>query len=92
MGSRSGGLRTGQSAGAIQFREADLSTNAPASRSRLHFSAPPNNGQIVTVKSGADLRQIMTPQVLLDLVDDAGGGYWMKFYEPAQGSVEWIDL
>jgi YD repeat-containing protein len=84
-----GGLRTGQSAGRIIFKEYDL-TNSPASRDRLYFTAPANYGQITTVmdgSSGLTLRQLSVPQSVIDLVDDSGGGYWLKFYTPAQ--VTW---
>lgn len=83
-----GGVRTGSTAGRICFKEYDLTTS-PASRERLFYSAPNNYGQITVVKDGASgqtLRQVSVPQTVVDLVDDAGGGYWLKFYTQAQAT------
>jgi hypothetical protein len=84
-----GNLRTGRSAGKILFRERDLS-NSPVSRERLYYAAPPANiGQISVVKDGASaqtLRQVCTPVGFVDIVDDAGGGYWFKFYTWGQAT------
>jgi len=79
-----GCLRSGQSAGRILFKEKDL-TNSPAARDRLYYVAPANNNQITVVMNNA-LSQISSPQTVVDLVDDPGGGYWFKFYTPAQAT------
>ena len=86
-----GGLRTGRGAGLISFKEYDL-TNNPANRQRLFYAAPSNYVQITSVYDGASgqtLRQVKTPQVLVDIVDltgDPNAGYTLKFYDPAQGT------
>ncbi|MBI3884659.1 MAG: RHS repeat-associated core domain-containing protein [Opitutae bacterium] len=81
-----GMLRNGRSAGRFVFKELDLS-NSPASRSRLYYSVAGNYGEITVIKDGASnqtLRQIATPQGFMDLVDDAGGGYWINCYQNSQ--------
>lgn len=83
-----GGLRSGHTAGQILFRVQDLTNSpptndSPASRDRLVYVAPPNSNQINLVRDGpatTTLRQISVPQTVVDLVDDPGGGYTMKFY------------
>ncbi|MDI1335898.1 MAG: hypothetical protein PSU94_06905, partial [Lacunisphaera sp.] len=88
-----GDLRTGRSAGAIQFKEVDLSNN-PISRERLYYAAPPANvGQIVVIKDGPSnqtLRQLVTPVGFTDIVDDFVSsvqvGYTFKFYSWGQVS------
>ncbi len=80
-----GGLRSGASAGRIAFKSLDL-TNSPASRASLYYYAPPHTGQIMLIYEAPTyqvMRQIMTPQVFVTLVDDVSGGYWLKFYDPA---------
>ena len=77
-----GGLRTGRSAGRIIFKQLDL-TNSPATRDRLYYAVPANNGQIQVVYDGASnnrLLQVGTPQTVLILSDNAGGGYTFNFY------------
>ncbi len=86
-----GGVRNGNATGAGQvfFRELDLSTNAPANRSRLYYTAPTNYGQITKVYSGADLKQIKVPQTLVDITDltsNPNDGYTVGFYDPSQGT------
>lgn len=86
-----GGVRNGNGTGAGQvfFKELDLSTNAPANRARLYYSAPTNYGQITKVYAGPYLSQILVPQTLVDIVDltsNPDDGYTVKFYDPSQGS------
>lgn len=77
-----GGLNNGTSAGRILFKQPDLTTG-PSSRSTLFYLTPMNNTQITTIIDGSGyLRQVMTPQVLADLVDDGSGGYYINFYIP----------
>lgn len=83
-----GSLRNGRSASRLIFREKDLS-NDPVSRARLYYVAPGNYGEI-DVKYTADraLRQLAVPQGFIDIVDDAAGGYWLKFYERYDANIE----
>lgn len=75
-----GNLHNGRSAGSLVFKEKDFS-NSPAARARLYYSPPGNYGEITVIKDGSlALRQINVPQGFVDLMDDAGGGYWIKFY------------
>jgi len=83
-----GDLRTGRSAGGIQFNELDL-TNSPATRDRLFYYAPAANvGQIVVVYDGPSsqrLRQICAPGGFTDLVDITGG-YEIRCYTWSQAT------
>lgn len=87
-----GGLWPGRSAGRLFFREQDFSSgNSPASRARLYASIPAHGGEITVFKDGPsnqNLRQIAVPAGILDLLDDAGGGYWIRIFpwSQAQGS------
>lgn len=81
----SGGFRrNGEGVGFLGFREVDL-TNSPYSRDRLIFATPLS--QVTTICDGTamtTIRQIMTPKVLFDCVDDAGaGGYTIYLYDAA---------
>jgi RHS repeat-associated protein len=81
-----GDLRTGRSAGGIQFKNPDLS-GSPASRKKIYYAAPPANvGQVVVVYDGPSstrLRQVCTPIGLTDLVD-VTGGYEIRCYSWGQ--------
>ena len=77
-----GGLRTGRSAGKIAFRQPDL-TGTPASRANLYWFTPPDSSQLSANYDGPSdqtLRQILGAQAIIDLKDEAGGGYSIKFY------------
>lgn len=84
-----GALRTGRSAGRIIFKEKDL-TASPASRDLLYYAPPAHNSQITPIYDGAlaqRLRQISAPQTVVDILEDASGGYWLKYYEPSQATL-----
>lgn len=76
-----GTLGTGRSAGRIYFKEYDL-TSSPAARGKVYYSPPGSYGEAWTVKDGPSnqwLSVIHVPQGDVEFVDDAGGGYWIKF-------------
>jgi YD repeat-containing protein len=85
-----GKLGTGRSAGRLCFKEYDLA-GSPAARDRAYYSPPPSYGEAWTIRDGASnqrLRQVLVPQGVVDLIDDVGGGYWIRFFpwSQAEGS------
>jgi len=83
-----GALRTGRTAGRIMFRQMDL-TNSPATRDQLYYTPPANFNEISVIFDGPSLqrlRQVTTPQAIVDLVDETAGGYSIRYYSLSQGT------
>lgn len=76
-----GTFRAGSSAGRVSFRESDLSTS-PASRARLVYVPPYESTQVNVIRDGpstANIRQIVTPRIMVDFVD-VTDGYEVRYY------------
>lgn len=82
-----GGTQLDRSAGRIGFREYDLS-GSPASRERLFLSTTQYNiGETWSINDGTlgeTLRQVMSPEGVVDILDDGSGGYHFRFFLHSQ--------